>query len=207
MTDDTPGPAQFLERAAVTEQAQALFDDDLEQLGFVMNASRLWAYQPDALDKLFSLMSQVASARPIRFRERGILVAACASTLGDSYCSLAWGTKLAAKTDAQLAAGVLRGDDSALTGAERAMASWARQVARDPNGTSADDVQVLRDAGFSDADIFAITVYVALRIALSTVSDALGTRPDAEYRTLAPAPVREAVTYGRPVAATGKSPQ
>ena len=46
----------------------------------------------------------------------------------------------------------------------------------------------LRDAGFSDADIFAMTVYVALRIALSTVNDALGACPDAEYRTLAPAP-------------------
>jgi hypothetical protein len=59
-------------------------------------------------------------------------------------------------------------------------------------------VQELRDTGFSDADIFAMTVYVALRVALSTVNDALGVRPDAEYRTLAPAPVRDAVTFGRP---------
>lgn len=43
-----------------------------------------------------------------------------------------------------------------------------------------------------------MTVYVALRIALSTVNDALGARPDAEYLTLAPAPVRDAVTFGRP---------
>jgi alkylhydroperoxidase family enzyme len=203
---DTAGPAQFLDYAGVTDGAQALFDTDLAEMGFVMNASRLWAYQPDALAMLFGLMSQVASARPIRFRERGILVAACASALGDSYCSLAWGTKLAAKTDAQLAAGVLSGDDSALTGPERAMAAWARRVARDPNGTSAQDVQELRDAGFSDADIFAITVYVALRIALSTVSDALGVRPDAQYRTLAPPGVRDAVTYGRPIDASPQPP-
>ena len=70
------------------------------------------------------------------------------------------------------------------------MAAWARRVTRDPNGTSAEDVQELRDAGFSDADIFAMTVYVALRVALSTVNDALGARPDAEYRMLAPAPAR-----------------
>jgi alkylhydroperoxidase family enzyme len=204
---DTAGPAQFLEYAGVTDRAQALFDTDVAEMGFVMNASRLWAYQPDALALLFALMSQVASARPIRFRERGILVAACASALGDSYCSLAWGTKLAAKTDARLAAGVLGGDDSALTGPERAMAAWARRVARDPNGTSAQDVQELRDAGFSDADIFAITVYVALRIALSTVSDALGVLPDAQYRTLAPSPVRDAVTYGRPIDASPQPPR
>jgi uncharacterized peroxidase-related enzyme len=199
---DKASATQFLDHADMTENAQALFDLDLAEMGFVMNSSRLWAYQPEVLATLFSLMSQVASARPIRFRERGILVAACASALGDSYCSLAWGTKLAQKADAQLAAGVLRGDDGALTEAERAMAAWARRVARDPNGTRTEDVQELRDAGFSDADIFAITVYVALRIALSTVNDALGARPDAEFQTLAPAPVREAVTYGRPMDAS-----
>jgi uncharacterized peroxidase-related enzyme len=199
---DMAGPTQFLDHAGMTEKVQALFNLDLAEMGFVMNSSRLWAYQPEALAVLFGLMSQVASARPIRYRERGILVAACASALGDSYCSLAWGTKLAEKTDAQLAAGVLRGDDGALSEAERAMAAWARRVARDPNGTRTEDVQELRDAGFSDADIFAMTVYVALRIALSTVNDALGARPDAEYRTLAPAPVRDAVTYGRPVDAS-----
>ena len=203
---DMAGATQFLDRADVSEKVQALFDEDLAALGFVMNASRLWAYQPEALAMLFRLMSQVASARPFRFRERGILVAACASALGDSYCSLAWGTKLAEKADAQLAAGVLRGDDSALPEAERAMAAWARRVARDPNGTSTKDVQELRDAGFSDADIFAMTVYVALRVALSTVNDALGARPDAEYRTLAPAPVRDAVTFGRPIDASPQPP-
>ena len=203
---DMAGATKFLDRADVTEKVQALFDEDLAELGFVMNASRLWAYQPEAMDMLFSLMSRVASARPFTFRERGILVAACASALGDSYCSLAWGTKLAAKADAQLAAGVLRGDDGALTEAERAMAAWARRITGDPNGTSTEDMQELRDAGFSDADIFAMTVYVALRIALSTVNDALGARPDAEYRTLAPAPVRDAVTFGRPVDASPQPP-
>jgi uncharacterized peroxidase-related enzyme len=204
---DRPGATQFLDRADVTERVQALFDADVAEMGFVMNSSQLWAYQPEALAMLFSLMSQVASARPIRFRERGILVAASASALGDSYCSLAWGTKLAQKADAQLAAGVLRGDDNALTKAERAMAAWARHVASDPNGTSTENVQELRDAGFSDADIFAITVYVALRVALSTVNDALGARPDAEYRTLAPAPVRDAVTFGRPIDAGSQPPR
>jgi uncharacterized peroxidase-related enzyme len=195
---------QFLDRAEVTEKVQTLFDVDLAEMGFVMNVSRLWAYQPEALAMLFGLMSEVASVRPLRFRERGILVAACASTLGDSYCSLAWGTKLATKADPQLAAAVLRGDDSALTEAERAMAAWARRVTSDPNGTCAEDVQELRDVGFSDADIFAMTVYVALRVALSTVNDALGAHPDAEYRTLAPAPVRHAVTFGRPVDASSR---
>ena len=89
-------------------------------------------------------------------------------------CSIAWGTTLAEETDPQLAAGILQGNDAELTAAEHAMAAWARRVARDPTGTRPGDVQELRDAGFSDADIFAMTVYIALRVALSTVDNALG---------------------------------
>jgi alkylhydroperoxidase family enzyme len=181
-------------------EARRVFDDDVAELGYVMNATRLWAYRPGVFTGLFDLMQQAVGARALTVRQRGILVAACASTLGDSYCSLAWGRKLAGESDARTAAGVLRGDDSGLTDPERAMARWARQVARDPNGTTEADVQALRDAGFGDEEIFAITVYVALRLALSTVNDALGVRPDAALRTTAPGVVVDAVTFGRPIA-------
>ena len=73
---------------------------------------------------------------------------------------------------------MLRGDDSALDDDERVLARWARQIARDPNSTTAADVEALRAAGFDDAQILAITVYVALRIAFSSVNDALGAQPD-----------------------------
>ena len=101
---------------------------------------------------------------------------------------------------------VLRGDDAALDGTERALARWARQLARDPNSTTAADVQALRAAGFDDAQIFAISVFVALRIAFSTVNDALGAQPDQQLASDAPAAVRDAVTFGRPVAASSADP-
>jgi uncharacterized peroxidase-related enzyme len=189
----------FLDPAEVTDAAQAEFDADLAELGFVMNAVRLWAYQPEAYHSLLGLTSQVASVPPLSFRQRGILVLACASALGDSYCSLAWGTKLAGRFGAEVAASVLRGDDQELSGPEQAMAAWARQVTRNPNSTTASDVGALREAGFTDPDIFAMTVYVALRIALATVNDALGANPDTEYLTRAPAEVLASVTYGRPI--------
>ena len=100
-----------------------------------------------------------------------------------------------------MAAGVLRGDDGQLDPSEQVLARWARQVARDANGTDEADVQALRDAGYDDAQIFALTAYVGLRIAFSTVNDALGARPDHQLASSAPAPVRDAVTFGRPVGA------
>jgi uncharacterized peroxidase-related enzyme len=196
---DAAEAPQFLRCAEVSAAAKAIFDEDISELGFVMNVSRLWAHGPEAVIALFELMHVVTSSRPFTGRERGILITACASAFGDSYCSLAWGTKLARLAGPELAAGILRGDDSGLTAPERAMAAWARRLARDPNGTSAADVAELRQAGFSDSDIFAMTVFVALRVAFSTVNDALGVLPDAAYRSAAPAVVLDAVTYGRPI--------
>jgi len=188
----------FLDLPVVTPAAQAIFDDDIAEDGYVMNVSRLWAYNAGLVTGLFDLMRQAVSEHALTFRHRSILVAACASTLGDSYCSLAWGSKLAAVSDPETAAGVILGGDESLNEEERALASWARKVAGDPNATTQEDVGVLHSAGFNDEQIFAITAFVALRLAFSTVNDALGVGPDMALRTTAPEAVVNAVRYGRP---------
>ena len=189
----------FLEEPPVSPQVQALYDEDLADGGYVWNVSRLWAHQPDTLKGLFGLMSQAFTPSGLTFRQRGILMTAAASTLGDSYCLLAWGGKLGKASDAAIAAEVLTGGDAGLTDQEKVMAAWARKVARDPNATTPADIQALRDAGFDDGQIFAITAFVALRLAFSTINDSLGAQPDAELAQSLPREVREAVTYGRPV--------
>lgn len=190
----------FLGEPEETDAVRALYADDLAQDGFVMNLSRVWAHRPELQDRLSGLLSEAATAAGLTFRQRGVLVAATASTRADSYCSLAWGTRLAGEIGAEAASAVLKGDDSVLDPADRALARWGRQVARDPNGAGPEDVEALREAGFDDAQVLALTVYAACRIAFATVNGALGARPDAGFRKTAPEPVLAAVTYGRPVA-------
>jgi alkylhydroperoxidase family enzyme len=134
-------------------------------------------------------------------RERGILITAAASTMGDSYCSLAWGQKLAAVSSAELAAGVLTGSDQGLSDSERALARWAREVAADPSHATSEGVDALRAAGYDDAQILAVTVFVSLRLAFSTVNDALGVHPEREMNQNVPPEVRQVVTWGRPIVA------
>jgi len=189
----------FLGDPPASPQVQALYDEDLADGGYVSNGSRLWAHQPGTMTGLFELMSAAFRPSGLTFRQRGILVTAAASALGDSYCSLAWGGKLGQASNAAIAAGVLDGSDAGLTDQEKAMAAWARKVASDPNSTTAADIQALRDAGLEDGQIFAITAFVALRLAFSTINDSLGAQPDAELAQSLPPEVREAVTYGRPV--------
>src|SRR5580658_9790771 len=190
----------FLEEPPVSASVQALYDEDLAEDGYVATVSRLWAHQPETLRRLFGIMSEAFTPSGLAFRQRGILVTAAASAMGDSYCSLAWGGKLGKASDAAMAAGVLTGSDTGLTEQEKAMADWARKIARDPNATTPADIEALRDSGLDDAQIFAVTAFVALRLAFSTINDSLGALPDAELARSLPSEVREAVTYGRPAA-------
>jgi len=189
----------FLAAPRHTPEVQHLFDDDLQAVGYVTNVSRLWAYMPTTLEGLSDLMGQTTLAGSLTLRQRAVLVTAAASTLRDSYCSLAWGKKLAAETGPEAAGAVIRGADEDLDPSERALAHWARSVATDPNAIEARDVQGLRDAGFDEAQIFAITTFVALRLAFSTINDALGAGPDSQLGASTPAPVLSAVTFGRPL--------
>jgi hypothetical protein len=73
---------------------------------------------------------------------------------------------------------------------------------RDPNATTEDDVARLREVGLGDRVIFEATVFVAFRLAFSTVNDALGAAPDRQLADSVPPPVRAAVDYGRPPSPT-----
>ncbi len=70
-------------------------------------------------------------------------------------------------------------------------------MADDPNGTTTEQVRALREGGFDDRQIFGLTFFVALRVAFSTVNDALGATPDPELLDRIPEELDEAVTYGR----------
>lgn len=187
----------FLGGAPDGEGARRLYDEDLEGDGYVMNLTRVWAHAPELQDGVRAALAAAVEAGGLTPRQRGVLVSATAATLGDAYCALAWGTRLADEVGADVAAGVIGGDDGGLDPTDAALARWARRVARDPNGTTAADVEALRQAGLDDAQVLAVTVFVALRLAFSTVNDALGARPDPELAAQAPAEVRAAVTFGR----------
>ena len=94
----------FLAPPPSSPEAERMYAADLTASGYVDNLTHVWAYQPGAHDGLFDLMRQAVATGGRSPRQRAVLVAATASRLGDSYCSLAWGSRLAAEAGAELAA-------------------------------------------------------------------------------------------------------
>jgi uncharacterized peroxidase-related enzyme len=194
----------FLQAAPETEANKRLYQGDLDQMGFVMNLSGAWAWRPEVCEAFSALRGLLTNQSTLAPRELAVIVCATASSLGDAYCALAWGKRLAAASDAATAAAVLQARHSdKLSPREQALCVWARKIVKDPNATSADDLQSLRTAGLSDLEIFEATAYAAFRLAFSTINDALGVSPDWQVAEAAPSEVRDAVTFGRAVAAQG----
>jgi uncharacterized peroxidase-related enzyme len=190
----------FLGEPAQTAAQKELYEEDLREDGFVSNAARLWAHQPEFFRQLVALFGAVSETAGLSRRDKAMLVLGTASTLGDSYCSTAWGRNLTEWADVDTTVAVLERDDRPLSDRERVLVAWARKIAADPNATTREDVKALSDVGFDDSQIVALTLYGALRLAFSMTNDALGAAPDAALAdTLAPA-VRAAITWGRPPA-------
>jgi uncharacterized peroxidase-related enzyme len=191
----------FLQDPPNSEAVAALYASDEQQPGFVMNLTRLWAWRPDVYQSFGAMRSQLMAGSTLSQRELGVIVCTSAATLGDSYCALAWGKKLADAADAGIAAAVLRGElDDGLSAREQALLSWVRKMCRDPNATTPADVESLRTAGFTEREIFELTAFAAIRTAFSVVNDALGAQPDSQVQQAAPSEVQAAVSFGRPSA-------
>ena len=188
----------FISPASDTGATAKLRESVASSQGFVMNLTNAWGWRPDVFDGFAALREQLTRSSSLSKREQALLVCASAAQLGDAYCSLAWGRKLAVEASPAVAAAVISGSHcDELSDSERALATWARKVVHDPNGTVASDVQALRDVGLSDRDIFEATVFIAFRQAFSTVNDALGVDADRELLALAPVEVTSAIKFGR----------
>jgi uncharacterized peroxidase-related enzyme len=197
----------FLVEPPPTEAATRMYHEDRSEDGYVWNVTRLWAWRPDVQKAFEALRAGLMDASSLGERDWAVLVTATAAQRNDSYCSLAWGAKLAHLADAETAANVISGRPTqSLSPREAALGAWAGKVVDDPNATTATDVKELRDAGLDDREIFEATTFIAFRLAFSTINDALGAAPDRQLFDAAPEPVRTAVTWGRRPAATASQP-
>ena len=89
---------------------------------------------------------------------------------------------------------------SALEATDRAVMTFAAMVATDASSVTAEDVDALRAAGLSDADVADIVFAAAARAFFTKVLDGLGVQADAQLAATLGPEVRDRVAVGRPFA-------
>lgn len=192
----------FIRAPEPSAETQEMDEATVRSQGFVMNLNGAWGWRPDVFNRFAGLRSRLTEASTLSKRDQAVIVCATAAARQDSYCALAWGRTLVQEAGVDCAAAVIAShDDAGLSARDRALAAWSRKVAANPNGTTAQDVEALRAAGFADREIFEVTAFIAFRLAFSTVNAALGVAPDRQLVDALPLDVLEVVNFGRAPAA------
>lgn len=180
-------------------EVKAMYDKDLAAQGYVANYTRAFSRRPEVLQGWLALKNAITSGMDPRLYE--LATVAAAAVIRSSYCSLVHGQILAASYyPADTVAGIAE-DEAAKTldAADAAVVRLARKVAEESEKVTQEDIDELRDLGFSDDDVFNIILTAAARCFFSKVLDATGTLPDAVLHDM-PDQLRSALTVGREIA-------
>jgi uncharacterized peroxidase-related enzyme len=185
----TPGPQ-------ATGDTRAMYDRQQAFLGYLPNYATVFCHRPEIMTLWAELQRGIR--HHISPRRYELVTLAAARALRSSYCSLAHARILGEYFSTDEIAAIAQDQPGPLTPAERAMMSYAAQVARDASAITQADVDGLKAHGFSDAEVFDIAVSAAARAFFSKVADGLGAAPDAAYREM-PANLQALLTVGRPI--------
>jgi uncharacterized peroxidase-related enzyme len=156
--------------------SQPMLDAVRKQLGVVPNSFRVLALSPAALQGLLGLNGALAKALDLKTRER-IAIAVAQSNKCD-YCLSAHsyiGLNLAKMDTAEIASN--RQGTSADSKANAAV-GFAIKVNEERGNVSDADVQAVRAAGFTDAQIIEIVAVVAENIFTNLLNIVAGTEID-----------------------------
>ena len=175
-----------------------MYADDLNAKGYIPNYTRLFSHRPQVMAAWGNLLGSIKANMDLRRYE--LVTLAAARALKSSYCMLAHGSVLRQKfyTAEQLTQIARDYQTADLTAAEVAMMAYAEQIARDATAITQEDIDALREHGFSDAEIFDIAATATARCFFSKTLDALGAQADKVYRGLEEG-LRETLTVGRPI--------
>jgi len=170
--------------------------------GFLPNYARAFSTRPDiasAWDVLNAAVRENMNRR--RFE---IATIGAARALRSTYCTAAHSKFLrdVCGDEAAMCAITEHPDGATLDGQDQAVYQFAARVAGDASEVDHDDVDRLRAAGLSDAEIADVVFAVAARAFFTKVLDGLGAQLDTQTADSFAPSLRESMVVGRPAAET-----
>src|SRR6202453_374413 len=159
--DDTEIIALNLPPEKLSPEMQAYFDKCVEKLGFVPNVLKAYAFDMPKLEAFVSMYNDLMLAPSgLSKLEREMIAVAVSSQNRCYYCLTAHGAAVRGLSDDPVLGElmVMNFRAARLDRRQRAMLDFAVKLTDEPWGIEEDDRQTLRDAGFSDRDIWDIAV-------------------------------------------------
>jgi len=185
-----------LSAAEATGAVHEMYSRQQRAYGYVPDYARTFSHRPELMKLWADLLYGIKKNMDKRRFE--LVTVAAATSARSTLCSLAHGRALTEFLSVEQVRAIAAGEATPfLTPAEQAMLRFARKIARDAAAVSADEIDELRRAGLSEAEIFDIAAAATARTFFASLCEGLGTTNDRPYDELGPE-LKAALTVGRP---------
>ena len=171
----------------VPPEVAELWKLPLERLGVVPNVLRTYALRPRQLlgwnahyDDLMRGESGLSKA------QREMIAVVVSATNRCHYCLISHSAALRKLTEDPVLVDqlVTNWRYAALAPADRAMLAYAVKLTEESSKCTEDDITALRDAGWSEEDVFDIAATAAMFNMTNRLASGMGWRPNPEYYSL-----------------------
>ena len=188
MADDRPTALDLPMMDPLPEATRKYFDICQEKLGMVPNVLRAYAFDVDKLNTFTAMYNDLMLGQSALSKlEREMIAVAVSSVNKCYYCLVAHGAAVRQLSgDPALGEALVMNYKVAdITDRQRAMLDFAVQLTRESASVVEADRQKLRDAGFSDRDIWDIASVAAFFNMTNRVASGTDMRPNPEYHAQA----------------------
>lgn len=171
----------------VPGEVKELWAAPLEKLGFVPNVLRVFALRPGHLVRWWSHYDELMRGESgLTKAEREMIAVVVSAANRCHYCVVSHSAALRKLTgDPILADQLATGHKVApLEPRQRAMLDFALKLTEESHRCSEDDVDALRQAGWTDEEIFDIAQVAAMFNFTNRLASGLGWLPNPEYHSL-----------------------
>jgi uncharacterized peroxidase-related enzyme len=161
-----------------------LFGKAFERLGFIPNVLRVYALRPRHLELWDAFYDDLMRGESGLTKPQREMIAVVVSTVNRChYCMVSHGAALRKLTDDAVLVEQLRTNYTyaELEPRERAMLDFAVKLTEQSSRCSEDDVEALREAGWSDEDIMDITQVASMFNFTNRLASGLGWVPNEEF--------------------------
>ena len=175
-----PVPAEDDAPPAVKE----LFEKAFERLGFVPNVLRVYAFRPRHLELWNAFYDDLMRGDSGLSKEQREMIAVVVSTINRChYCMVSHAAALRKLTGDPLLVEQLRTNYkyAEIEPRERAMLDFAVKLTEQSHRSSEEDLEALREAGWSDEDVMDITEVAAMFNFTNRLASGLGWVPNEEF--------------------------
>jgi uncharacterized peroxidase-related enzyme len=182
--DDTIITALELPGVALTPAMQAYFDKCTEKLGFIPNVLKAYAFEMPKLEAFVAMYNDLMLAPSgLSKLEREMIAVAVSSHNRCYYCLVAHGAAVRSLADDPVLGELMAMNYRAarLDRRQRAMLDFAVKLTANPWEIEDADRSALREAGFTDRDIWDIAAVAGFFNMSNRIASATDMRPNSAY--------------------------